>query len=59
MEKREIWQMIIDKAKLELTLAEQDLQNAESDFVVAAAYEVVAKREKLNALICRAKKECA
>jgi hypothetical protein len=57
MEKKEMWQILIDKAKIELALAEQDLQNAEPDFVVAAAYEVVAKREKLNALLHRAKKE--
>lgn len=57
MTKSESWQLQIEKAKIELALAEQDLKNAEPDFVVAAAYEVVAKREKLNALLGRAKKE--
>ncbi|HHW03388.1 MAG TPA: hypothetical protein GXX35_11390 [Thermoanaerobacterales bacterium] len=57
MTKSESWQLQIEKAKIELALAEQDLKNAEPDFVVAAAHEVTAKQEKLNALIGRAKKE--
>lgn len=40
----------------ELHQAEENFRFAEPDFITAAAYEVAAKREKLNALIKMAKR---
>ncbi len=55
--KYDIWQLAVDRAKQELAFAESELNNAETDFVLAAAEAVIAKREKLNAVIRRAKRE--
>ena len=45
----------IEKAKLELQIAEQNLNNAEADFIDAAIYEYNAKKSKLDALLNLAK----
>jgi len=39
----------------ELMQAEQNFQFAEKDFINAAVYEILAKKEKLNALLKKAK----
>lgn len=45
----------IEKAKLELQIAEQNLNNAESEFIDAAIHEYNAKKSRLNALLNLAK----
>jgi len=42
---------VIEAAKRELEIAEQNLDYAESDFVDVAVLELTAKREKLDTLI--------
>lgn len=55
---KDILAMHIQKARIDLAIAEQDLQNAEPEFIDAAIYELMAKRKKLDTLIKKAK-ECA
>ncbi|AYO30826.1 hypothetical protein D2962_09560 [Biomaibacter acetigenes] len=52
---KDIFAMHIQKAQIELALAEQDLEYAEPDFIDAAIYELMAKRKKLDTLIKKAK----
>ena len=57
MTKHDIYQKAIESAKTELAQAERNLELVEPVLTVWAAHEVVAKREKVDALIRLAKKE--
>jgi len=57
MTNHDIYQRAIETAKAELEQAERNLELVEPELTVWAAHEVIAKREKLNALIGLAKKE--
>lgn len=59
MTKYDIYIAAIETAKAELRQAEQNLELVDPALTVWAAHEVIAKREKLYALIRLAKKECA
>ena len=59
MTKLDIYVKAIETAKTELAQAERDLELVEPALTVWAANEVIAKREKVNALIRLAKKEGA
>ena len=57
MTKYDVYREAIDTAKDELERAERNLMLVDPELTVWAAHEVVAKKEKLNALIGLAKKE--
>lgn len=57
MTKHDIYQKAVKIAKDELRQAEQNLELVDPPLTVWAAHEVIAKREKVNALIRLAKKE--
>lgn len=57
MTKQEIYKIAIENAKKELKWAEQNLKEVDIELESWAIYEVLAKREKINALIRAAKKE--
>ena len=59
MNKYDLYQKAIESAKAELEQAEQNLELVDEELQMWAIAEVLAKREKLNALIKLAKKECA
>lgn len=58
MNKREIYEMQIQKAQEELRQAEQNFENADPEFRDVAILELLAKQKKLDVLIRKAK-ECA
>jgi len=58
IKEREMLKIEIERAKRELADAENRLNNADTDFIEAAVFELLAKQKKLNALLKRAK-ECA
>lgn len=57
MTKYDVYREAIDTAKDELERAERNLMLVDPELTVWAAHEVIAKSEKLNALIGLAKKE--
>lgn len=57
MTKHDIYISAIETAKAELEQAERNLELVDPPLGVWAAHEVVAKREKVDALIRMAKKE--
>lgn len=57
MTKQEIYKIAIENAKKELKWAEQNLKEVDIELESWAIYEVLAKKEKINALIRAAKKE--
>lgn len=57
MTKHDVYVSAIQTAKFELEQAERNLEIVDPPLTVWAAHEVVAKREKIDALIKIAKKE--
>lgn len=55
---KDIFRMLVERAKEELRQAEQNFENADPEFREVAILELLAKQKKLDVLIRKAK-ECA